>query len=66
MDSGKRTVVAMDGSLYENYPQYQQYMEEALVELLGDNRSYIVIIHAKDVSGLGAALLAATNSIYST
>ncbi|KAL9308937.1 putative hexokinase [Arabidopsis thaliana] len=66
MVSGKRTVVAMDGSLYENYPQYQQYMEEALVELLGDNRSYIVIKHAKDVSGLGAALLAATNSIYST
>ncbi|CAL9218020.1 unnamed protein product [Arabidopsis halleri] len=64
MGSGKRTVVAMDGALYEKYPQYQQYMQDALVELLGDKLRHIAIKHTKDVSGLGAALLAATNSIY--
>ncbi|CAH8254839.1 unnamed protein product [Arabidopsis lyrata] len=64
MGSGKRTVVAMDGALYEKYPQYREYMQDALVELLGDKLSHIAIKHTKDVSGLGAALLAATNSIY--
>ncbi|CAG7909427.1 hypothetical protein BRARA_J00549 [Brassica rapa] len=63
--SGQRTVVAMDGALYEKYPQYRQYMQDALVELLGDElASHVQIKHTKDVSGLGAALLAATNSIY--
>ncbi|CAH8367817.1 unnamed protein product [Eruca vesicaria subsp. sativa] len=65
MASGQRTVVAMDGALYEKYPQYRQYMQDALVELLGhDLASHVEIKHTKDVSGLGAALLAATNSIY--
>lgn len=65
MGSGKRTVVAMDGALYEKYPQYRQYMQDALVELLGHKlASHVAIKHTKDVSGLGAALLAATNSIY--
>ncbi|CAN6927301.1 unnamed protein product [Brassica oleracea] len=63
--SGQRTVVAMDGALYEKYPQYRQYMQDALVELLGDELAcHVQIKHTKDVSGLGAALLAATNSIY--
>lgn len=63
--SGQRTVVAMDGALYEKYPQYRQYMQDALVELLGDDLArHVHIKHTKDVSGLGAALLAATNSIY--
>uniref|UniRef100_A0A1J3D4G8 Phosphotransferase n=1 Tax=Noccaea caerulescens TaxID=107243 RepID=A0A1J3D4G8_NOCCA len=65
MASGQRTVVAMDGALYEKYPQYRRYMQDALVELLGHNlASHVAIKHTKDVSGLGAALLAATNSIY--
>ncbi|CAN8288572.1 unnamed protein product [Cochlearia groenlandica] len=65
MSSGKRTVVAMDGALYEKYPQYRGYMQDALVELLGEKHaSHVEIKHTKDVSGIGAALLAATNSIY--
>ncbi|XP_024006653.1 hexokinase-like 1 protein isoform X2 [Eutrema salsugineum] len=65
MASGQRTVVAIDGALYEKYPQYRRYMQDSLVELLGhDLASHVVIKHTKDVSGLGAALLAATNSIY--
>ncbi|CAI0399884.1 unnamed protein product [Linum tenue] len=62
---GKRTVVAMDGGLYEHYPQYRGYMQCAVEELLGSEVSRnIVIEHSKDGSGIGAALLAATNSKY--
>ncbi|XP_057794817.1 hexokinase-2, chloroplastic [Salvia miltiorrhiza] len=62
---GKRTVVAMDGGLYEHYPQYRGYLEDAVTELLGPELSKNVIVqHSKDGSGIGAALLAATNSIY--
>lgn len=62
---GKRTVVAMDGGLYENYPQYRRYLQEAVTELLGTEISKNVVIeHSKDGSGIGAALLAAANSSY--
>lgn len=62
---GKRTVVAMDGGLYEHYPQYRRYLQEAVTELLGSDISRnIVIEHSKDGSGIGAALLAASNSKY--
>lgn len=62
---GKRTVVAMDGGLYENYPHYKRYLKEAATELLGSERSKNVVMeHSKDGSGIGAALLAASNSKY--
>lgn len=62
---GKRTVVAMDGGLYEHYPQYRRYLQDAVTELLGAEISENVIIeHSKDGSGIGAALLAAANSKY--
>ncbi|KAG6648485.1 hypothetical protein CIPAW_07G150700 [Carya illinoinensis] len=62
---GKRTVVAMDGGLYEHYPQYRRYLQDAVTELLGSELSKNVVIeHSKDGSGIGAALLAAANSMY--
>ncbi|KAJ9542482.1 hypothetical protein OSB04_028988 [Centaurea solstitialis] len=62
---GKRTVVAMDGGLYEHHHQYKRYLKDAVTELLGPElSSNVVIEHSKDGSGIGAALLAATNSIY--
>nr|ARD05875.1 hexokinase-2 [Haloxylon ammodendron] len=62
---GKRTVVAMDGGLYENYPQYKNYLHNSVTEILGQKLSEnIVIEHSKDGSGIGAALLAAANSKY--
>lgn len=62
---GKRMVVAMDGGLYEHYPHYRRYLKEAVTELLGPElSSHVVIEHSKDGSGIGAALLAATNSVY--
>ncbi|KAK6938947.1 Hexokinase, N-terminal [Dillenia turbinata] len=60
---GKRTVVAMDGALYEHYPQYRAYLRDAVREFIGVEKSKnLVIEHTKDGSGIGAAFLAATNS----
>ncbi|CAM8939166.1 unnamed protein product [Rhodiola kirilowii] len=62
---GKRTVIAMDGGLYEHHPQYRRHLQDAVNELLGaDVSKNICIKHSKDGSGIGAALLAAANSKY--
>lgn len=37
---GKRKVVAMDGGLYENYPQYRRYLKEGVTELLGTEKMW--------------------------
>ncbi|KAI3852573.1 hypothetical protein MKX03_019994, partial [Papaver bracteatum] len=50
----KRTVVAIDGSLYEQYQQYQLYLNEVVAELIGP---FVVIKQFPDASGVGAALL---------
>lgn len=61
----KRTVVAVDGGLYENYPQYRASLRDSVTELLGiEHANNLVIEHSKDGSGIGAALLAASNSMY--
>ncbi|MCL7038322.1 hypothetical protein MKW94_006488 [Papaver nudicaule] len=60
---GKRSVVAIDGSLYEQYPQYKLYLNEAVKELLGPEKfENVVIEQFHDASGVGAALLADTSS----
>ncbi|CAL5205815.1 unnamed protein product [Lathyrus oleraceus] len=62
---GKRSVVAIDGGLYENYPQYRTYLQDSVKELLGTEKSNNVVIeHSKDGSGIGGALLGASNSMY--
>ncbi|XP_024533280.1 hexokinase-1 [Selaginella moellendorffii] len=59
-----RTVVGMDGGLYEHYPKFRGCLHEALGELLGKEGSANVVIElSKDGSGLGAALLAASHSV---
>ncbi|KAI3882873.1 hypothetical protein MKX03_010821 [Papaver bracteatum] len=50
----KRTVVAIDGRLYEQYQQYQLYLNEVVAELIGP---FVVIKQFPDASGVGAALL---------
>lgn len=63
---GKRTVVAMDGGLYEHYPKFRKYMNATIVELLGEEMAANVTVDlSKDGSGIGAALLAASHSRYS-
>lgn len=54
--SDKPVNVAIDGSVFELYPGYQDKMRAALLEL---GYSQVTLILAKDGSGLGAALTAA-------
>ncbi|XP_073302543.1 hexokinase-1-like [Primulina huaijiensis] len=62
---GEKTVVAMDGGLYEHYTEYRKCLENTLNELLGEETaSSIVVEHSNDGSGIGAALLAASHSLY--
>lgn len=61
----KRTVVAMDGGLYEHYPLFRAELKAAVAELLGVEVAKNVVIElSKDGSGIGAALLAAAHSRY--
>ncbi|XP_055831757.1 hexokinase-2 isoform X1 [Solanum dulcamara] len=61
----EKIVVAMDGGLYEHYTEYSKCLENTLIELLGKEMATgIVFKHANDGSGIGAALLAASNSVY--
>ncbi|KAJ4851555.1 hexokinase A [Turnera subulata] len=64
-DGAQRTVIAMDGGLYEHYSEYSKCLEDTIQELVGEEVSKtIVIVHANDGSGIGAALLAASHSQY--
>lgn len=61
----QRTVIGMDGGLFEHYTKFRQCLEITLKELLGEEvAGTIVIEHANDGSGIGAALLAASHSQY--
>lgn len=61
----EKIVVAMDGGLYEHYTEYSKCLENTLIELLGkEMATCIVFKHANDGSGIGAALLVASNSVY--
>ncbi|CAH8385898.1 unnamed protein product [Eruca vesicaria subsp. sativa] len=57
----RRTVVAVEGGLYMNYTMFREYMEEALVEILGEEvRQYVVVKAMEDGSSIGSALLVAS------
>ncbi|XP_058115398.1 hexokinase-1-like isoform X2 [Magnolia sinica] len=61
----QRTVIALDGGLFEHYTKFSECLQSTLKELVGDEVSdSIVIEHANDGSGIGAALLAASHSQY--
>ncbi|KAH6782319.1 hexokinase 1 [Perilla frutescens var. hirtella] len=63
--NGEKTVVAMDGGLYEHYTEYRECLETTLSSLLGEETAASVVVeHSNDGSGIGAALLAASNSLY--
>lgn len=51
--------VAVDGTVFEKYPWFNERMEAGLVELLGPERADgIKLVLAKDGSGIGAAIIA--------
>ncbi|CAO3697293.1 unnamed protein product [Rhizopus stolonifer] len=56
---GQESVIAIDGSLFEFYPNFHKNMGEALAEVLGEQaRSKVRFELARDGSGLGAAIIA--------
>ncbi|XP_024404167.1 hexokinase-7 isoform X2 [Physcomitrium patens] len=60
--SDVKTVVAIDGGLYEHYTKFREYMQDAVFELLGEASKNVSIQLSKDGSGIGAALLAASHA----
>lgn len=59
----RRTVVAIEGGLYTSYTLFREYLDEAMMEILGEEVSSHVILRVmEDGSGTGAALVAAANS----
>ncbi|KAK4785399.1 hypothetical protein SAY86_002088 [Trapa natans] len=61
----QKSVIALDGGLFEHYKKFKQCMESTLKELIGEEASDTIdIIHSNDGSGIGAALLAASHSQY--
>ncbi|XP_058732239.1 hexokinase-1-like [Vicia villosa] len=61
----QKSVIALDGGLFEHYTKFRDCLENTLKELLGDEVAETVVIeHANDGSGIGAALLAASHSLY--
>ncbi|KAL3642942.1 Hexokinase isoenzyme 2 [Castilleja foliolosa] len=60
----QRSVVAVDGALFEHYTKFRNCMVSALKELLGDAADSVVLKLSNDGSGIGAALLAASHSQY--
>ncbi|WVZ67470.1 hypothetical protein U9M48_016541 [Paspalum notatum var. saurae] len=59
----RRTVVAIEGGLYQGYPVFREYLDKALVEILGEEVAQTVVLRVtEDGSGVGAALLAAVHS----
>ncbi|XP_062090914.1 hexokinase-1-like [Humulus lupulus] len=61
----QKSVVALDGGLYEHYTKFRSSMEKTLTELLGEEvAANILVEHSNDGSGIGAALLAASHSHY--
>ncbi|XP_076916080.1 hexokinase-3-like [Bidens hawaiensis] len=63
--SGKmrRTVVAVEGGLYTSYTVFREYLNEAVAEILGEEIApFVILKEMEDGSGIGAALLAASNS----
>ncbi|KAG0747480.1 hypothetical protein G6F57_004511 [Rhizopus arrhizus] len=56
---GEECVIAIDGSLFEFYPNFHKNMGNALAEVLGEQaRSKVRFELARDGSGLGAAIIA--------
>ena len=59
-DHGQRTVVGVDGGVFEHYGKYREAMLEGLSEVMGKKAARSVVFkHVNDGSSLGAAYLAA-------
>jgi len=55
-------VVAIDGSLYEKYPDYSEKMHSFMKDILGANSQRVKFSLSKDGSGIGATIIAAVTA----
>ncbi|XP_027358112.1 hexokinase-1-like [Abrus precatorius] len=61
----QKSVIALDGGLFEHYTKFRTCLESTLKELVGDEATETIgFEHSNDGSGIGAALLAASHSQY--
>ena len=51
--------VGIDGSLFEKYPGFGAKMTDVFKKLYGEKAKRITLVHSKDGSGKGAAIIAA-------
>lgn len=59
----KRSVIAIEGGLYQGYSVFREYLNEAVGEILGEEIAATVSLRVmEEGSGIGAALLAAAYS----
>ncbi|KAG8085343.1 hypothetical protein GUJ93_ZPchr0010g8763 [Zizania palustris] len=59
----ERTVIAIEGGLFQGYAVFREYLDEALTQILGEEIAATVSLRVMDEgSGVGAALLAAAYS----
>ena len=59
----KRSVIAIEGGLYQEYSVFREYLNEAVLEILGEEIAATVVLKVvEEGSGLGAALIAAAYS----
>lgn len=55
--------MAIEGGLYTSYLMFREYLNEAMVEILGEDVAEHVILKVmEDGSGIGASLLAAAHA----
>ncbi|CAN1180236.1 HXK1 [Linum perenne] len=65
VEDSKKSVIALDGALFEHYTKFRECLKSTLEELLGEQVSKNVSVErSNDGSGIGAALLAASHSQY--
>ncbi|KAG8085383.1 hypothetical protein GUJ93_ZPchr0010g10261 [Zizania palustris] len=59
----ERTVIAIEGGLFQGYAVFREYLDEALTQILGEEIAATVSLRVmEEGSGVGAALLAAAYS----
>ncbi|KAL6961247.1 hexokinase [Sarracenia purpurea var. burkii] len=62
--SNKRSVVTIEGGLYEHYRVFRNYLHSSVWEMLGNELSDNVIIeHSHGGSGAGSLFLAASQTV---
>ncbi|XP_047071820.1 hexokinase-8-like isoform X2 [Lolium rigidum] len=61
----RRSVIAIDGGMFEHYAKFSKCLATTLSELVGEELSKSVVVkHADEGPGIGAALIAASHSQY--